>query len=168
MPRAEADREDLFAGATALARRVELTAAGLPAAENPVVAGFHADGRASLYFGHAAADHLDPAGRLARAFRTGPGGEPRLYRTQGGALAELVRRRAPDRTALVRRDLAGDELAAFLAAARARHAALFDALTDGSAPTRAAGADCRGELAARLRAALPADGPLAPRYKGKR
>ena len=167
MSRTEADREDLFAEATALRRRAELRVPDLPRDENPVVAGFHADYRAGLYFGLTAADHLDPAGRLTRAFRT-VGGEHRLYRSQGETLAELTRRRGPDRTALVRRDLGGDELAAFLAAARARHAALLAALTGGAELARIAGADCRAELAAFLRTALPPDAPLAPRYKGKR
>ena len=146
-------------------RRAELAAPGEPA----VVAGFHADGRASVYRGQHAADHLDPAGRLMRAFRTGPDGVPRLYRTQGETLAELVRDRSPERTALVRRDLGGGELAAFLADARAALRRLAADLTAGRlTPLRTAGADCRADLAAFLRRCLPADGPLAPRYKGKR
>ena len=174
LPRTEADREDLFAEARALPRRVELAAPGAVPVGGAVVAGFHADGRASVYRGQGAADHLDPAGRLMRAFRTGPvGGGPdgahRLYRTQGGTLAELVRRRTPGRTALVRRDLGGDELAAFLADARAALRRLAaDLEGDRLEPLRTAGADCRADLAAFLKTCLPADGPLAPRYKGKR
>ena len=167
MSRTEADREDLFAEAVALRRRVELTAPGLPAAANPVVAGFHADGRAGVYCGGNSADHFDPAGRLARAFRTANNGEPVLYRSQGATLAELVRRREAGRTVLSRRDLPADELAAFLAATRDRLRAVAAALTDGP-PTRTAGDDPRADLAAFLLAAVPADGPLAPRYKGKR
>ena len=161
-------------------RRVELAVPGLPGCENPVVAGLHADGRASLYYGPTAADHLDPAGRLMRAFRTGrpeskdPAagrdglGEARLYRSQGDTLAALTRVRTADRTELRRQDLDPWQLWRFLEKARRRLAELAKALADGTDPRRVAGADPRGDLAALLAAALPADGPLAPRYKGKR
>ncbi|MFH5805735.1 hypothetical protein [Alienimonas sp. DA493] len=168
MARTEADREDLFAEAVALVRRAERVLPNLPEEQNPVVAGVHRDGRVSVYCGGAVADHFDSAGRLARAFRSAGDGTPRLYRSQGDTLAELVRRRAADRTTLVRRDLAAEELAAFLAATRARLGVLAAGLAGPETPRRVAGEDPSADLAAFLAAALPADGPLAPRFKGKR
>ena len=169
MARTEIDRDDLFAEAVALSRRVELVTPTLDRTERPVVAGFHRDGRASVYYGSSFADHLDAAGRLTRAFRTAPDGAPRLYRSQGCALAELIRYRSSERTALVRRDLQSGELEAFLSATRVRLHALARLLAEGNHELlRMTDEDPRAELAAFLAAALPTDGPLAPRYKGKR
>lgn len=106
MTRHEADREDLFAEATALVRRAELACPGLA---EPVVAGFRRDGGLSLYLGGEPAFHFDPQGRLKRAYRGG-----RLYRTQGETLAELTRERTPAVTLLSRRDLPPAECEAFV------------------------------------------------------
>ncbi|QDT13951.1 hypothetical protein [Alienimonas californiensis] len=168
MAHTEADRDDLFAEAVALVRRAEHVVPGLPDEQNPVVAGLHLNGRVSVYCGGTVADHFDPAGRLARAFRTDAEGTPRLYRSQGDTLAELVRRRSETGTTLVRRDLGPGELAAFLAATRARLAVLAAGLAGPEASRRVAGEDPSSDLSAFFAVALPADGPLAPRFKGKR
>ncbi|NNJ25360.1 hypothetical protein [Alienimonas chondri] len=169
MARTESDREDLFAEAVALRRRVEFVVPGLPGAMNPVVAGVHRDGRVSMYCGGAAADHFDPSGRLTRSFAVGANGVPRLYRSQGDTLAELIRECSADRTTLVRRDLPTEELAAALQAIRDRLRTVAAALADGSAePLRITDDDPRADLAAFFATALPADTPLAPRFKGKR
>ena len=165
LSRTETDRDDLFAEAAAMPRRIECVRNGGAA----VVAGLRSDGRASVYFAGTTADHLDAGGRLLRAFRTGPDGVHRLYRTQGDTLAELVRSRSAGGTALLRRDLEPGELAAFLAESRARLRGFAAELRAGSTTAvRSAGGDCRTELAAALAVALPTDEPLAPRYKGKR
>ena len=165
MSRTETDRDDLFAEAASMPRRIECAGDG----DAPIVAGLRSDGRTSVYFGGTTADHLDASGRLLRAFRTGPDGVHRLYRTQGDTLAELVRSRSAGRTALLRRDLEPEELAGFLAETRSRLRALAAELRGGSITVlRSAGEDCRADLIAALAAALPADEPLAPRYKGKR
>ncbi len=169
MARTETDRDDLFAEAVAMPRRAEFVAPDLPNEQSPIVAGVHRNGRVSVYCGGAVADHLDAAGRLTRAFRTGDAGAPLLYRSQGETLAELIRVRSAAGTSLVRRDLSAGELRTFLAAARDRLRALGRALRAGDeALLRVTDEDPRVELAAALAAALPADAPLAPRFKGKR
>ncbi len=105
MARHESDREDLFAEATALVRRAELSGPGHAA---PVTFGFRKDGGWSVYFGDDPAYHFDGDSRLKRAFHSG-----RLYRTQGHTLAELVRERTPNSTLLHRRDLLVAEVNVF-------------------------------------------------------
>jgi hypothetical protein len=112
MARQESDREDLMREATALVRRVELDVPGEP---EPVVCGFHADGRLSVYFGSDPVYHFDPEGRLRRAFVDG-----HLFRTQGTTLACLTRVRTHAVTELRRRDLNPEELAAFFREMRGR------------------------------------------------
>lgn len=97
MARAESDREDLFAEATAFVRRAELTVRGIG---EPIVFGSKRDGAWSIYFGTDPVFHFDPGGRLKRAFAGG-----RLYRTQGDTLAELTREQTAGETILRRRDL---------------------------------------------------------------
>jgi hypothetical protein len=123
MARREADREDLMREATALRERVELA---VPHEAEPVVAGFRADGRLSLYFGQDPAYHFDAEGGLRRAFRDGE-----LYRSQGTTLARLRRQRTPESTDLARHDLAPDELDAFLQQMQARLRTLLEALQSG-------------------------------------
>src|SRR5262245_19900425 len=106
MSRHEADREDLMAEATALARRVKLS---VPGEVERVVAGFRATGRLSIYFGGEPVYHFDAEGRLRRAFVNGL-----LYRTQGTTLARLRRERSAEVTELRRRDLSPTELRQFL------------------------------------------------------
>lgn len=110
MSRHETDREDLIAEATALEERVELQ---IPGAAEPVVAGFHRDGRLSIYFGPDPVYHFDPEGRLRRAFVDG-----NLYRSRGDTLSRLTRERTASTTSLVRHDLNQDELSNFLSAMR--------------------------------------------------
>lgn len=108
MSRHETDREDLIAEATALQARVELQ---VPGAAAPVVAGFHRDGRLSIYFGPDPVYHFDMQGRLRRAFVDG-----NLYRSRGDTLSRLTRERTATATNLLRHDLGTDELSSFLSA----------------------------------------------------
>ena len=99
----ETHREDLFAEATALVRRIELRVPGEP---HPVVAGCRASGAWSVYFGPDPCYHFDEQGRLRRAFV-----DDRLYRTQGNTLAQLSRKRHADNVELSRIDLSAADFA---------------------------------------------------------
>ncbi|MFN0054544.1 MAG: hypothetical protein ACKV0T_20405 [Planctomycetales bacterium] len=112
MARNETDREDLIREATALVQRGEWR---VPGEAEPVVAGFHRDGRLSVYFGADPVFHFEPDGSLRRAFFQGD-----LYRSQGSTLARLRRRRTETTSELQRHDLEGDELSDLLAAMRLR------------------------------------------------
>lgn len=120
MARQDADREDLISEAVALVHRVEFQL--LDHAE-PLVAGRRATGAWSFYFGPDPVYQFDAEGLLRRAFVDG-----RLYRTQGTALAEMTPDRNPQQTALVRRDLIGDELTQFLSNVRTALVRLRDQL----------------------------------------
>lgn len=105
MARHEADREDLFAEARALLRRIEAR----PTSGDPlIVIGVRSTGWLSIYLGPDLMYQFDAGGRLRRAFS---GGE--LYRTQGTTLARLRRERTDAETTLQRRDLSAEELAEF-------------------------------------------------------
>jgi hypothetical protein len=110
MARHEADREDLFAEASGLVRKLE----GHVADSGPaVLAGFRPDGVLVVYFGSDPMVQFDRSGRLRRAFVDG-----QLYRAHGTTLARLTRSRTADETALVRHDLSADELRDFRARLR--------------------------------------------------
>lgn len=106
MARQAEDREDLFAEASALTRRIEL---GLPHEQEVVVAGCRSTGAWSIYFGGDPCYHFDPEGRLRRAFVDGL-----LYRTQGDTLARLTRVHTGDSVELRRSDLDDHDRDAFL------------------------------------------------------
>ena len=165
MARRESDREDLIAEATALVRRAELSV-GYP---EPVAAGFRRDGGLSVYFGPDLAYHLDPDGRLKRAYRDG-----RLYRTQGDTLAELIRERTETQTILRRRDLSSEDRDAFLAELTGRFGGVLSEIDEGRASVLravpAGDATFLVDLAAALRDVVGSDlsDRLAPRFKGKR
>ena len=125
MPRREAEREDLMAEATALRERVELQVPGQP---EHVVAGFHDDGRFSIYFGGDPVFHFDAEGRLRRAFVAG-----RLYRSQAQTLARLTRVRTDHAVHLERHDLDPRELEAFWAQVQQHLAGFLAALEEHSA-----------------------------------
>lgn len=112
MARIESDREDLMREATALVRRVEFH---MPQEDEPIVAGFHRDGRVSIYFGGDPVYHLDAEAGLRRAFVDGD-----LFRTQGDTLARLTRQRTESESILARVDLNADQLEMFLHRAVAR------------------------------------------------
>jgi len=112
MSRHETDREDLIAEATALQERVEFQVAG---ESLPIVAGFHRDGRLSVYFGPDPVYHFDTEGRLRRAFVEG-----NLYRSRGDTLSRLTRERTETTTSLLRYDLNPNELAGILSSMRQR------------------------------------------------
>jgi hypothetical protein len=158
MSRHEADREDLMREATALCERVEMR---LPGEPEPVVAGFRADGRMSLYFGPDPAFHFDSEGTLRRAYCGGD-----LYRSQGKTLARLRRTRDETGVTLERHDLDPVELAQFLSHMQNRLALLLAAI-------KAKQVDCcreippNGQLGARLLERLPQAclGRLAPPLK---
>lgn len=124
MARVESDREDLLREAVALVRRMELQ----PAGDDPaIVVGYRATGWLSIYFGQDMMYQFDERGRLRRAYVDGL-----LYRTQGTALAQLRRQRTESETLLVRRDLEGDELAAFQTRAHENVHRLHNGLTEGA------------------------------------
>lgn len=167
MARHEADREDLLAEATALVRRAELAGPGSP---EPITAGFRKDGSLSVYFGSDPAYHLDPQGRLKRAFHSG-----RLYRTQGDTLAELIRERTATETMLRRRDLPADEVAHFLAEMTGRMTNFLVRFRDGAlrvtrqVPEKDELFRTDFEAAVTRMLDRARDGTrLAPRFKGKR
>jgi hypothetical protein len=116
MARGEAHREDLWAEAVALTRRVELR---VPEMAEPVVAGLRDDGRLSVYFGGDPVYHFDSQGRLWRAFVA-----DRLYRRQGNTLTRLTRIREQTETVLARYDLSSEEYLVFVAEMHKRLAAL--------------------------------------------
>jgi hypothetical protein len=105
MARHEAEREDLLAEARALVDRAEYQ---VPGEEQPVVAGFRANGAMSLYFGEDPALHWNSQGELRRAYTGGL-----LYKAEHGQLVSLRRERTEHETALVRHELVEEELLAF-------------------------------------------------------
>lgn len=171
MARSEGDREDLMEEATALVRRAELRAVGFA---EPIVTGFRRDGGLSVYFGADPAYHLDPVGRLKRAYRDG-----RLFRTQGDTLAELMRERTATETVLRRRDLTGPECGAFVDEMRELLGRLCLQVDRGEAtvlrqvpsedPALISGlADALRRVSRLEESSAPHLAGLAPRFKGKR
>ncbi len=110
MARQESDREDLFAEAVALTRRLEGTVlnASDPAFAGKLVLGLRDNGWLSVYLGSEPVYHFDARHRLRRAYVDGW-----LYRTQGTTLARLQRSRSATETTLLRTDLAPPELLRF-------------------------------------------------------
>lgn len=125
MARTESHREDLMREATALRIRGEFR---VPRWDDPVIAGCRDNGCWSIYFGPDPCYHFNERGELRRAFVN-----DRLYRTQGGTLAELQRVRSDDATYLMRQDLEATRLEAFLNDMRQRLHVLLAALQDGTA-----------------------------------
>lgn len=124
MARQEADREDLFAEAIALARRIE---GRIDARTDLVILGFRPSGWLSVYLGPDLMYQFDDQGRLRRAFVSGC-----LYRSQRTTLACLVRQRTTSETILLRRDLQPDELSAFRRHLLASLAPVISALEQNS------------------------------------
>src|SRR5262245_23531542 len=108
MARQESAREDILREATALVERVELQ---VPNAPEHVVVGFRRNGAASVFFGADPVYQFNEAGELRRAY---VGGE--LYKAERGGLVALCRERGEREVALVRRELANDEMRAVLGA----------------------------------------------------
>jgi hypothetical protein len=100
MARLPEERENLIAEATALVERVEFRCGE---AES-MVAGFRADGAASLFFGVDPVYQFNARGELRRAFVAG-----QLLKAQSGALVEMTRTRAGGQVQLVARKLAPAE-----------------------------------------------------------
>lgn len=167
MARHESDREDLLEEATALVRRAEIVG---PISVEPVVVGFRKDGGLSVYFGADPVYHLDPDGRLKRAYRSG-----RLYRTQGDTLAELTRERTPTETVLLRRDLTQQDLESFLSEMAERITTFVMQHRSGEVRIERQIPESDERLWTDFEVAVSRmndrrrDGtPLAPRFKGKR
>ncbi|HEV8001670.1 MAG TPA: hypothetical protein VGP63_17425 [Planctomycetaceae bacterium] len=116
--------ENPMRDAVALTERVELRRNRSPDA---IVAGFHRDGRLSLYFGDDPYYQFDPLGRLRRALVDG-----RLFRTQGTALAVLTRAASAEAAILVRHDLDPNELGQFLRVMLAQVGELREGLAAGA------------------------------------
>lgn len=164
MARIESDREDLFAEAVSLVRRLEAQTA--PARPN-IVVGFRPDQTLVVYLSPDRMYQFDTAGRLRRAYVEG-----RLYRAQGQTLACLTRVRNDQETVLSRRDLEEQECAAFRADVQEaiKH---FRALlhSDRWHVTRRYPADdvqLEADLDARLAQFLTAREWIAPPIKGRR
>jgi hypothetical protein len=163
MARHEAEREDLMREATALRRRGEWR---IPGIAKPVTAGFRDGGGCSVYFGQDPCYHFDVSGALRRAYAA-----DKLYRTQGGTLAELVRVRTEHEAVLQRRDLRQQELNGFLARMREHLSRLSAALQSGNAALlRQEPDDCNvgAELTAWLARVLDGQLVLAPPIKARR
>jgi hypothetical protein len=158
MARHESDREDLIAEATALKERVEFQ---VPDSLEPIVAGFHGDGRLSIYFGPDPVYHFDPEGRLRRAFVDG-----NLYRSRGDTLSRLTRERAVTTTSLLRHDLSPEELSTFLSAMGDRIQGLEQAF-DRQAVVVIRQVPAESDVIGRVRQALRSlsAGELAPALK---
>jgi hypothetical protein len=161
--RVEADREDLLAEAVNLRERIELR---IPGHEEAVTIGCNDWGHWSFYFGAEPMYRFDAEGRLRRAVRGG-----KLYRTQGGTLAELTRVRLEQETQLQRRDLSPGEVEGFLVEVRSHLQQLHPEYTTGRCQTlREVGT--QADFPARLAALLSrfAGGPimLAPALATKR
>jgi hypothetical protein len=117
------DREDLFAEASALTRRIELA---LPDEQESIVAGCRSTGAWSIYFGGDPCYHFDSDGRLRRAFVDGL-----LYRTQGETLARLTRVHTGESVELRRSDLDDHDRDAFLQSMNLRLQRLQQAVENG-------------------------------------
>ncbi len=163
MARHESDREDLMREATALVHRAELVC---PGETELVIAGFHRDGRLSLYFGPDPVFQFDSQHRLRRAYARGF-----LYRTQGETLARLARQRTQEQTLLVRHDLEPAELDTFRTDAKTRLERLQKGLVQSEVQVVAqvpAEDNLLPDLEQALTSILNRDLPLAPRIPGKR
>lgn len=124
MARQEADREDLFAEAVTLVRRMELI---LPDDAASILVGFKTTGDSSFYFNPDRVYHFDDAGRFRRAFV-----DRLLYRSQGDRLVRLRRDRTATETALLRSELADEETLAFQTAMQTHLRGLQAALTSAT------------------------------------
>ena len=130
MARQEADRDDLFSEATALTTRAlwkrfpsrgfqssqlrhgqpefEVNSSRLDAFDE-VLIGTRENTWLSVYWDQSWMVQFNEVDRIRRAFV-----EPDLYRSQGGTMSRLRRRRTPHETALLRHDLNAQELTEFL------------------------------------------------------
>ncbi len=149
--------EDPMRDAVALTERVELRENGDC---DPIIAGFHRDGRLSLYFGEEPYYQFDSQGGLRRALVDG-----RLFRTQGTRLAALTRVPTAGASVLARRDLDREELEQFVRAMLANVGQLRAGLAAGAltvlrqVPAEAPVVD---RLIESLSIILSAGGALAP------
>jgi hypothetical protein len=112
MARQEADKENLLRDATALVARIELAPVGTSAGEH-VVAGFRRNGALSIFFGAEPVYHFNPAGELRRAYCDGM-----LYKSLGGRLVSLRRKRDELEVQLLRHELSDEEQRGFVAQVR--------------------------------------------------
>ncbi len=163
MARHAADREDLFAEAVAMTRRL----AGRWSAEGPlIVAGFRENGWLTVYLGPDPMYQFDAEGRLRRAFR-----DELLYRTQGTTLARLRRERTSETTELLRYDLTSGELAEFRQIVYGDLQPLVKALADGrflvESLVPADDADIAADIVETLHLVFAANPWLAPAVPGK-
>jgi hypothetical protein len=118
MARNESNREDLLREATALVERIELVPKPAESADStiavgdePIVAGFRADGALSIFFGADPVYQFNAAGELRRAYRDGL-----LFKAVNCRLVSLRRERNEQEVQLVRHDLSDAEQEAFVTA----------------------------------------------------
>lgn len=147
--------------ATALHRRASFQ---LEDFSQPVIVGFKRTGALSVYFDQDPVFQFDTEGRLRRAYRGGL-----LYRTQGNTLAELRRERTVEQTTLVRRDLAADEVAEFLARMD-HHLKRLATTVELAGPLEVVptGADLTREICAGIQQILAQKTRLAPAIAARR
>jgi hypothetical protein len=120
MARQEHEREDLFAEATALVRRVELT---VPGEAGPIVIGVRRDGCLSFYFDADHAYHFNTCHELRRAYL-----DDRLIKAEGGQLIALRRKRGDGEVQLLASALSPIEEATVLSELTRRTNALQAAI----------------------------------------
>ena len=150
-----------MAEAVALSPRVALL---IPDRAAEIVAGWHTDGRWSVFFGGDPVYHFDSEDRLRRAFVAG-----NLHRSQGTTLSKLTRQGTATETVLLRHDLDSLELSTFLEAVRGNLEQLAHALHQGTASMKQTvpeGADCQPDLAIRINAVIRSGCLLSPTVKG--
>ncbi|MDA1211837.1 MAG: hypothetical protein O2955_04935, partial [Planctomycetota bacterium] len=156
--------EDIFAEATAFVHRIEFSCEARN--EPNIIAGYRRDGVFTIYFSSDEMYQMTSEGHLRRALW----GDV-LFRTQGNTLAQLVRRRTPEITELVRHDLTPEELEKFIRRTNDRLKVLFDDLEQGrlhivrQSPD---GAEIVTDMMRSLRAILSSGLQLAPALPTKR
>lgn len=123
MARQESDREDLFAEATALRERVEISYSS----GGGSLFGYREQGSLSMYLTPDRVYHFDERLRLRRAYVEGV-----LFRSEGKSLARLRRVREEGKSELLRSDLDERELELFLGELTKEVAELNRMLEEGS------------------------------------
>ena len=121
MARQESDREDLFAEARSLKRRLEADLSG-----RTIVVGFRSNNFFSFFYGQDTVCHFNRAGELRRAYLKGD-----LLRAEPGRkLTRLRRQREFGQTVLSAHECTREETATVLDALRSAASSIFAAMRD--------------------------------------
>jgi hypothetical protein len=143
--------------AVALVERIELRG---PEITPKIEAGFHRDGRLSLFFGDDPYYQFDPEGRLRRAFVDG-----QIFMPTTAGLKSLNRERNAEATVLVRHDLTPTEVDRFLGKMLDHIGSLRQIIASGNLHVKRqlpAEAPIVQRLCSSLEAIVSAGGALAP------